>query len=87
MCCERVVGCDECVKKWRGTHSRCPLCSVEGRMTNSFILKGVDGITGIFRVSDDSESVLVVDGNPTSSEDSANEFEEMPSFRSTSNSA
>lgn len=31
------------------------------------------------------ESVLVVDGNPTSSEDSANEFEE--SFRSTLNSA
>ena len=93
MCCERVVGCDECVKKWRGTHSRCPLCSVEGRMTDSFILKGVDGITGIFRVGDDRESVLVresvvvVDGDPTSSEDSANEFEEMPSFRSTSNSA
>ena len=53
MCCEHVVGCDKCVKKWCATHSCCPLGSVEGRLTDSF------RITGIFRVSDDRESVLV----------------------------
>ena len=82
MCCQRVVGCDECVKKWREAHSRCPLCSVEGRMRECFNLKGVDGVTGLFRVGDDRESAID-DGDPiiSISEDSANEFDEFQVFR------
>lgn len=87
MCCEHVVGCDECVKKWCATHSRCPLGSVEGHLTDSFILMELLAFLGLVMIVNQSwyirESVLVVDGDPTSLEDSANEFEEMPSFRST----
>lgn len=91
VCCEHVVGCDKCVKKWCATHSCCPLGSVESRLTDSFILVELLAFLGLVMIVNQSwyvrESVLVVDGNPTPSEDSANEFEEMPSFRSTLNSA
>ena len=84
-CCQRIIGCGECVQRWILNNSRCPLCSVSGRMMESFGLKGIDHLTGFFRVG---ESVVDTASQSTSSvnvedvdDDSANEFEDTPTFR------
>ena len=75
-CCQRVVGCGPCLNRWCYANSRCPLCSVSSTSSTRFALKGIDGITGIFRVGDDRKILT----NSTS-DHSSNEFEELPSFR------
>ncbi len=57
-CCQR---CGECVQTWLLTHTHCPLCSVTGRMTELVAIKGMDDLTGFFRVDDDqlSRSVTI----------------------------
>ena len=64
-------------------NSRCPLCSVTGRMTEVFGLKGIDDLTGFFRLGEsDSQarSSPVVDVEGTD-EDSSSEFEDARTFR------
>ena len=34
-CCQRIIGCRTCVATWRETSTRCPLCSVSGRMADN----------------------------------------------------
>ena len=55
-CCQRIIGCGQCVQRWLLSSSRCPLCSVTGRMTEVFGLKGIDDLTGIFRLGDNDGS-------------------------------
>ena len=59
-CCQRIIGCGQCVQGWILTNSRCPLCSVSGHMTEVFGLKGIDDLTGFFRLgeSEDSQASL-----------------------------
>lgn len=87
-CCQQIVGCNDCVTRWRQTNSRCSLCSVGSSTTSCFILKGVDGITSIFRVSEDREvrAEVTIDVDTGTLDDSSNELEQLSSFR-TSNSA
>ena len=80
-CCQHVVGYSACVNRWRETHSWCPLCSIASTSTVFFALKGVDGITGLFRVGDDHEAMTTEIETTTTSDDSSNEFEELPIFR------
>ena len=81
VCCQRVIGCKECVQRWCLTNTRCPLCSVTGRMTESFCLKGFDDLLGVNdRYTVPATSPTVIDVEATS-DDSANEFEEMPAFQ------
>ena len=39
-CCQRVVGCQECVNSWMTSHQRCPFCSTEDLVSQRFVLKG-----------------------------------------------
>ena len=39
-CCQRVVGCQECVNSWMTSHQHCPLCSTDGVVSQRFVLKG-----------------------------------------------
>ena len=82
-CCQRIIGCGQCVQRWILNNSRCPLCSVTGRMTEVFGLKGIDDLTGFFRLGEsDSQasSSPVVDVEVTD-EDSSSEFEDARTFR------
>ena len=88
-CCQRIVGCKECVSRWLETTSRCPLCSVSGCTADAFDSKGIDELVGFFRAGErqqlDSHSQLVetpavppvVD---VVSDDSFNEFEDLPNY-------
>ena len=76
-CCQHVVGCSACVNRWRETHSRCPLCSITSTPSVFFSLKG---ITGLFRVGDDREAMTTEVETAATSDDSSNEFEELPTF-------
>ena len=69
-CCQRIIGCKECVGKWLVSNSRCPLCSVVGRVAEAIDL------VGIFRVPSVPRSVPPdrVD-EETISRDSADDFE------------
>ena len=63
------------------SNTRCPLCSVTGRMTESFYLKGFDDLLGVsdcHTVPATSSPVIDLEA---ASDDSANEFEEMPAFQ------
>ena len=83
-CCQRIVGCTVCVKRWSEANSRCPLCTVETSTASYFALKGIDPITGLFRIGDDretSQGSIIIDtdtATATTSDDSSNEF---PPFR------
>ena len=48
-CCQRIIGCKECVRRWLVSNSRCPLCSVSGRMGEALELKGIDDLVAMFR--------------------------------------
>ena len=87
-CCQRIIGCSECVRQWANANSRCPLCRVKTSTTTNFQLKGIDGITGLFRMADDHGGVgeVTVEVDTASSGDSSNEFEDLPSFRRANNS-
>jgi len=78
--CQNLVGCRECVQRWRHTNTCCPLCSVTGRMAESFCLQGFDDLLGVSNHSATSSLSPVIDVEATS-EDLANEFEEMPPFQ------
>lgn len=75
-CCQRIIGCKECVGKWLVSNSRCPLCSVVGRVGEAIELKGIDDLVGMFWVSSVSDSATPdrVDEEIISS-DSADDFE------------
>ena len=77
-CCQRIIGCRACVNTWRGTSTRCPLCSICGRMSDLLELKGFDDVTSLLRAGDrESESTTIaVDSGETSSDD----FEDLPNF-------
>lgn len=77
-CCQHVVGCSACVNRWRETHSPRPLCSIPSTSSVFFALKGIDGITGLFRVGGDCEAMTTELETATTSDDSSNEFEEFP---------
>lgn len=88
-CCQRIIGCGECVSRWANSNSRCPLCRIETSTTTSFHLKGIDCITGLFRLVDDRDNVgeATVEVDTATSEDSSNEFEDLPSFRRATNNS
>jgi len=82
-CCHRVIGCAECVEQWRRTHSRCPLCSQTGHMMECFGLKGIEGISSLFRAGEASE---VITPSPTVDVEanSEDDFEDLPAFSTSS---
>lgn len=80
-CCNRIIGCRTCVTTWRNTHSRCPLCSVSGRMADAFELKGIDDFTALFRAGENLETSANVDVDvDTVSTGASDEFEDLPAF-------
>ena len=90
-CCQHIVGCNDCVKRWREAHSRCPHCLVASSMTACFVLKGIDEITGLFHVKNDREELGIniereelginIDADTVATcDDLSNEFDELPSF-------
>ena len=52
-CCQRIIGCRAYVMTWRGTSTRCPLCSVSGRINDVLELKGFNDVTSLLRTGDD----------------------------------
>ena len=40
-----VVGCRSCVDRWCSINHRCPLCSITGKIKESFQLKGIDDLS------------------------------------------
>ena len=86
-CCGRVIGCSACVERWMSVESTCPLCRVNGTITQRFHLKGFEELTAFFRMVDCSSSnvqppnsasdpLTIVD---SSSDDTV--FEDLPPFR------
>ena len=57
-CCQRIIGCSRCVATWRENSTR-PLCSVSGRMGDTFQLKGFDDLTNIFRIEEGERELLL----------------------------
>ena len=78
-CCKRIIGCRGCVSTWRATSTRCPLCSVSGHMAESFELKGIDDLTGLFRAGHSVETSASTDVD-TISTGSSDDFEDLPNF-------
>ena len=79
-CCNRIIGCRACVTTWRNTNTRCPLCSISGRMAEAFELKGIDDFTALFCAGESSGNIEAsssadVDTVTTGSND---EFEDLP---------
>lgn len=54
LCCQRIIGCGECVQRWLLTNQRCPFCSITGRMDEIFNLKGMDDLVNFFRIGEES---------------------------------
>lgn len=81
VCCQSVIGCKECVERWCLTNTHCPLCSVTGRMTESFCLKGFHDLLGVSDRHTVPATSSPVTDLEAASDDSANEFEEMPAFQ------
>lgn len=77
-CCQRIIGCRLCVMTWRGTSTRCPLCSVSDRLGDTLELKGFDEITCLLRAGDreNEASTVAVDAGDSSDDD----FEDLPNF-------
>lgn len=79
-CCEKIIGCDKCIQRWLRSNSRCPHCSVSGRMNERIILKGMEDILGFIRIGDGprfSPPPISID-----SDDSSDDFHPLPRFRS-----
>ncbi len=77
-CCQRIVGCKDCVARWVLSNTRCPLCAISGRMGEIMELKGIDDLTGFFRASDrpiNSSPPVSQDGETNAESDSADDFE------------
>ena len=76
-CCQRIIGCKECVSKWLVSNIRCPLCSVSGRVGEAIELKGIDDLVGIFRSVPTEPSVTSPVGadEEISESDSTDDFE------------
>ena len=79
-CCNRIIGCRACVTTWRNTNTRCPLCSISGRMAQAFELKGIDDFTALFRAGESSGNIEASGGADvdTVSTGSSDEFEDLP---------
>ncbi len=87
-CCQRIIGCKECVSRWLETNRRCPLCSVSGRTADAFDLKGIDELIGFFRASENSGQQQDSHSQPAEAPavppvvdvTSDDEFEDLPNF-------
>ena len=80
-CCQRIIGCWAFVATWCETSTRCPLCSVSGRMADTIELKGIDDLTSVFHIGEgERESTTVAIDARESTDDKSDDFEEMPSF-------
>ena len=72
-CCQRMSLCHHI------TSSRCPLCSVSGRMDDVLELKGIDDDISLLRVGDrenESTTTIAVDTGESTDDD----FEDLPNF-------
>ena len=84
-CCQRIIGCRACVMSWRGTSTRCPLCSVSGRI-DVLELKGFNDLTSLLRTGDgDTEPTGDGDTEPVTTavdkeESTDDDFEDLPNF-------
>ena len=73
QCCQRVIGCSKCVKRWHQQNTKCPLCSVSNQDRSVVMLKGLDELMAIFRPGDNrdfgSNSPVTTDETSTSDDD------------------
>ena len=79
-CCYRIIGCRACGTTWRNTNTRCPLCSICGRMAETFELKGIDDFTALFRAGESSGNIEASSSTDvdTVSTGSSDEYEDLP---------
>lgn len=73
-CCNRAVGCEQCISRWFGEHGSCPHCSTSGA---SYIdIKGIDDLLDQARTLH-GDNVSDGQGSPSQSAeaDSDSDFE------------
>ncbi len=75
-CCQRIVGCRECVQRWITNNSRCPLWSVSGDLEEAITLKGIDDWLSVFRPPETRDPLPP----STSENNSGDDFEPMPNL-------
>lgn len=73
-CCQRIVGCRACVERWFTTNTRCPLCSVSGRMDDVIPLKGIDDFVAFFRPESPDLPAVTATATAATHEDSDDDF-------------
>ena len=63
---------------WRGTSTRCPLCSISGQMNDILELKGFNDVTSLLRAGGgDTESTAMAVNTGERTDD---DFEDLPNF-------
>ncbi len=78
-CCQRVIGCQDCVDSWVASNPRCPLCGTEDVVAQRFVLKGFTDALAVLRAQcRDTESHVIPSPphGPVDSDD--DDFEDLP---------
>ena len=82
-CCQRLLGCESCIKHWFDTKSACPLCNAAGSDMTHFRLRGFDDaikVLHILKPDPDMVEEKQEERLHTEQRDSDSDFEDLPPF-------